>query len=101
LTVNQESGDRPLSLHRCKPVDKRLAILGLDVRMTALVDQDHAIRVEQPLVALGLLPLRLEAVTFEAGGKRLIKEITRTFDAGPVSIVIGPNGAGADVVVCR
>lgn len=45
------------------------------------------------------MPLRLEAVTFEAGGKRLIKKITCTFDAGLVSIVIGPNGAGKSLLL--
>lgn len=45
------------------------------------------------------MPLRLEAVTFEAGGKRLIKEIDCTLDAGPVSIVIGPNGAGKSLLL--
>ena len=45
------------------------------------------------------MPLRLEAVTFEAGGKRLIKEIDCTLAAGPVSIVIGPNGAGKSLLL--
>ncbi len=38
-------------------------------------------------------------MTFEAGGKRLIKEISCTLDAGPVSIVIGPNGAGKSLLL--
>lgn len=38
-------------------------------------------------------------MTFEAGGKRLIKEISCTVDAGPVSIVIGPNGAGKSLLL--
>ncbi len=46
-----------------------------------------------------ILPLCLRAVTFEAGGKRLIKEITCTFDAGPISVVIGPNGAGKSLLL--
>jgi len=42
----------------------------------------------------GILPLELREVSFEAGGKRLIKEISSTFRPGPRSIIIGPNGAG-------
>ena len=41
-----------------------------------------------------LLPLTLEAVAFEAGGKRLIKDLNCRFEAGPRSVIIGPNGAG-------
>lgn len=41
-----------------------------------------------------ILPLSLENVSFEAGGKRLIKDFNCQFDAGPNTVVIGPNGAG-------
>ena len=41
-----------------------------------------------------ILPLKLEDVSFEAGGKRLIKDLHCTFDAEPRSVIIGPNGAG-------
>jgi len=46
-----------------------------------------------------ILPLALDAVTFEAGGKRLIKEITCTFEAGARTVVIGPNGAGKSLLL--
>ncbi len=46
------------------------------------------------MTAPGILPLELRRVSFEAGGKRLIKEVSVTFRPGPRSIVIGPNGAG-------
>lgn len=45
-------------------------------------------------IASSILPLRLENVSFEAGGKRLIKDINCQFDSGPRSVIIGPNGAG-------
>ncbi len=46
-----------------------------------------------------ILPLELRDVTFEAGGKRLIKEISCTFAAGPRTVVIGPNGAGKSLLL--
>ncbi len=41
-----------------------------------------------------ILPLELDGVCFEAGGNRLIKDITCRFEAGLRTVVIGPNGAG-------
>lgn len=41
-----------------------------------------------------ILPLKLDAVSFEINGVRLIKDLTCTFDAGPRTAIIGPNGAG-------
>ena len=41
-----------------------------------------------------ILPLALQSVSFAAGGKRLIKDLTCTLAAGPRSVVVGPNGAG-------
>ena len=41
-----------------------------------------------------ILPLRLDNVSFEAGGKRLIKDMTCTFETGPRTVIVGPNGAG-------
>jgi tungstate transport system ATP-binding protein len=41
-----------------------------------------------------ILPLELSDVSFEAGGRRLIKDLTCTLSAGPRTVVIGPNGAG-------
>ncbi len=43
---------------------------------------------------LPLLPLTLKDVSFEAGGKRLIKDLNCCFEAGPRTVIIGPNGAG-------
>lgn len=46
-----------------------------------------------------LLPLHLTDVTYEAGGKRLIDNVSLTFDSGPRTIVLGPNGAGKSVLM--
>jgi tungstate transport system ATP-binding protein len=48
---------------------------------------------------VSLLPLRLDDVVFEAGGKRIIDGISLTLEAGPRTIVLGPNGAGKSVLL--
>jgi tungstate transport system ATP-binding protein len=46
-----------------------------------------------------LLPLSLVDVAYEAGGKRLIDNVSLTIDRGPRTIVLGPNGAGKSVLL--
>jgi len=46
-----------------------------------------------------ILPLELADVSFEAGGKRLIKDFSCRLDAGPRTIVLGPNGAGKSLLL--
>jgi tungstate transport system ATP-binding protein len=46
-----------------------------------------------------ILPLVLDRLEFESGGKRLIKDISATLTAGPRSIVLGPNGAGKTLLL--
>jgi len=46
-----------------------------------------------------ILPLRLEDLTFEAGGRRLIDGISGTFEAGVRSLILGPNGAGKSLLL--
>lgn len=46
-----------------------------------------------------ILPLRLDGVCFDAGGKRLIDGIDLTLEAGIRSFVIGPNGAGKSLLL--
>jgi tungstate transport system ATP-binding protein len=41
-----------------------------------------------------ILPLELREVSYEAGGKRLIKQVSCTLEPGLRTIIIGPNGAG-------
>ncbi|HLT01846.1 MAG TPA: ATP-binding cassette domain-containing protein [Geminicoccaceae bacterium] len=47
----------------------------------------------------GPLPLRLERVCFQAGGQRLIDEISLTLEAGTRTVVLGPNGAGKSLLL--
>ncbi len=46
-----------------------------------------------------ILPLALEGVSFEAGGKRLIKDFTCRFEPGPRTVIIGANGAGKSLLM--
>ncbi|MFQ6018745.1 MAG: phosphate ABC transporter ATP-binding protein [Kiloniellaceae bacterium] len=46
-----------------------------------------------------ILPLKLDAVTYETAGKRLIDEVSATLEPGPRSIVLGPNGAGKSLLL--
>jgi len=46
-----------------------------------------------------LLPLRIEDVCFEAGGRRIIDGISLEIGAGPRTVILGPNGAGKSVLM--
>jgi tungstate transport system ATP-binding protein len=46
-----------------------------------------------------ILPLRLENVSFEAGGKRLIDGVSLVLAAGPRTVILGPNGAGKSLLM--
>jgi tungstate transport system ATP-binding protein len=46
-----------------------------------------------------ILPLRLEAVTFAAGGRVIIEPLTLALEAGPSTIILGANGAGKSVLM--
>jgi tungstate transport system ATP-binding protein len=46
-----------------------------------------------------VLPLRTEALGFEAGGVAILRDVSLTFEAGAPSLVIGPNGAGKSVLL--
>jgi len=41
-----------------------------------------------------ILPLKVDNISFEGGGKRLIKDLSHSFNAGPRTVILGPNGAG-------
>jgi tungstate transport system ATP-binding protein len=47
----------------------------------------------------GILPLRLEDVSFAAGGRTLIERVTLTLEPGSSTIVLGANGAGKSVLM--
>lgn len=46
-----------------------------------------------------LLPLRIEDLCFEAGGRRIIDGISLEIGAGPRTVILGPNGAGKSVLL--
>ena len=46
-----------------------------------------------------ILPLRVEDVSFAAGGKRLIKDMTFSLEAGKSTVILGPNGAGKSLLL--
>ena len=52
-----------------------------------------------PTPAPSILPLKFDAVSFEAGGNRLIKDVTFRFDPGLRTVIIGPNGAGKSLLL--
>ncbi|MBM3548287.1 MAG: ATP-binding cassette domain-containing protein [Alphaproteobacteria bacterium] len=49
--------------------------------------------------AESILPLALAEVGFSAGGTRILDGITVRFEAGPVSVILGSNGAGKSVLL--
>ena len=46
-----------------------------------------------------LLPLRIEDLCFEAGGRRIIDRISLEIGAGARTVILGPNGAGKSVLM--
>jgi tungstate transport system ATP-binding protein len=47
----------------------------------------------------GILPLRLERVSFAAGGRTIIEPLDLTLEAGASTIILGANGAGKSVLM--
>jgi tungstate transport system ATP-binding protein len=48
---------------------------------------------------VSLLPLRLDGVVFDVGGRRIIDGVSATFEQGPRTVILGPNGAGKSVLL--
>jgi tungstate transport system ATP-binding protein len=46
-----------------------------------------------------ILPLRLEAVSYVAGGEALVEEVSLAIGAGPRTVLLGPNGAGKSLLL--
>ena len=46
-----------------------------------------------------ILPLELRDVCYDAGGRRLIKNVSCRFSHGARSVVVGPNGAGKSLLL--
>ncbi len=54
---------------------------------------------EPAIETSSILPLRLESVSYEASGKRLIDGVTFDLRAGTRSVILGPNGAGKSLLL--
>ena len=50
-------------------------------------------------MSASILPGRLDGLSFEAGGRRLIDGLSLTFEAGPRTVILGPNGAGKSLTL--
>ena len=46
-----------------------------------------------------ILPMALEAVRFEAGGRVLLKQLSLRFESNDRSFILGPNGAGKSLTL--
>ncbi len=46
-----------------------------------------------------VLPLRLEGVSYSAGGHDLLHDLDFVLDAGPRSVILGPNGSGKSLLL--
>jgi tungstate transport system ATP-binding protein len=46
-----------------------------------------------------LLPLRLDGVVFEVGGRRIVEGVSLTLAAPLRTVIVGPNGAGKSVLL--
>jgi tungstate transport system ATP-binding protein len=46
-----------------------------------------------------ILPLRMDGVSFAAGGRQLVGPLSLDIDAGPSTIILGANGAGKSVLM--
>jgi tungstate transport system ATP-binding protein len=46
-----------------------------------------------------ILPLRVEELSWAAGGRRLIDRVSLEIEAGPSTIILGANGAGKSVLM--
>ena len=55
---------------------------------------------DEPMRApTSILPLRLEEVSFVAGGRTIVDRVSLELAAGPRTIILGPNGAGKSVLM--
>jgi tungstate transport system ATP-binding protein len=53
----------------------------------------------KPLSESSILPLRIEKLSFEIGGRRLLHDLEFSLEPGARSIILGPNGAGKSLIL--
>ena len=46
-----------------------------------------------------ILPLELDALCYQVGGRMLVKNLSIRLEAGPRSVILGPNGAGKSLTL--
>ena len=46
-----------------------------------------------------ILPLHVEALCYDAGGRRLVDNVSFFLEAGPRTVILGPNGAGKSLLL--
>ncbi len=46
-----------------------------------------------------ILPLVFDAVSFEAGGRALLRDLNFRLEPGPISVILGPNGSGKTLLL--
>ena len=46
-----------------------------------------------------ILPLKIENLCFDIGGRRLLHDLNFSLDSGARSIILGPNGAGKSLIL--
>ncbi len=49
--------------------------------------------------AAGILPLAVNRLGYQLGGKQLLDEISFVLEPGPCSVLLGPNGAGKTLIL--
>ena len=64
-----------------------------------MLDAPPNVRANAGARAASILPLRLEAVCYEAGSTRLIDRVSLEVRAGTRTVVLGPNGAGKSLLL--
>jgi len=69
--------------------------------MTAFLSAIEAPADDRPVDTTnhGILPLVLDDVCFDAGGKRLVDAVSLDLARGPVTMVLGANGAGKSLLL--
>lgn len=74
--------------------------------MNATGTNEHAMPIESPAgiapapaTGPSILPLEVENLCFDAGGQRLIDDMTFTLEAGRRTVILGPNGAGKSLTL--